>query len=1192
MNPAIVIAGIYIAVRVVSFISNELREDEIERQNDIRANLDRYNQEIIRYKQEKMAQAEEEAQKEISRIRVERQKYLLDRLEERVQEYLTMKEDIQEAFTAVSSALRSKDHVYTPLRYNSLQLLRRQLAEAREKCRGYAQYLKDYKKALSRTGAAMEDVPPFEMSLPPRYPYTGRVIQVELPKDGQNIVSFRVQDLIPVSVAVDDISAFEDLVYDSVPVMIDRFGVNDDWVYHASLGKGFFQTEELQNTHLGTMAVVTKYLENAVILTYRDSLRLYLPKGNLIKPHRFPPMGSELCVYPTRWEYGLPTREDPDSCPVTVSERQNDAASSLSFQHFPVCFTQEALQTFVLHVTKNRLADSTEEWLLGPADEEDYVPHAGMKLKLQLGSTPLCFWELCEDPCGGQSNAYRYRLFFSGLCGKDESSFSADDIFVPFEVSIMPYVVGTPEDTVAHCAGIDDPNDVSCFLWDIFEEFRVQHHIKEERTGLSYFLKWESITNQLVEYLTQGDSVALQVKWDSFQRKNSIFASVQNEDELNQFLQSFSEKRRMLDHYEWRPQFFVRGGDQQKYDARPMDAGSRLNVTGRGVANQFRQEDTTLELYVQNIPYAECQQRAALQHFRSGQIVSAAIQSACLNGASIQAAPMEGAQLRPFHNRDLEGNAAQCAAVRQAFLEKNFYLIQGPPGTGKTTVIRELVEQVFENDPAANVLIVSQANVAVDNALSGGLLNKYRDEIVRCGNADKIIADLQNVTLETRCHDYLAALEARKDQFPPEYYEEWLDLVAPRRSDGISATLCEVIIRSHRLIGATCVGIAKRRAGLERAQFDLVIVDEAGKALPAEILIPLLRAKKAILIGDHKQLPPVINPVLFDPEKIDLEEREISVNQLFHHSFFERLYNSAPDGCKTMLDVQFRMPAVIGTAISRLFYDGKLKNGAGTERRKPLFTKNNLTFYNFDEQKEYQEETDGGQVINRCEAQAAVALVQAIRAKVPDCKIAIITPYKGQKRQISNTLIQMGIHYKVENIAVDTIDAFQGSEAEIVIFCTTRAQRPTLFFKDTRRINVALSRARNDLIILGRLSYFLKKYRKKDSCLPALARYIQQYGDVIPAKGLVPPKRRRAAAASTANCIVSLSQIDIPSRFYKSEPDQEIIKQKTAEYYQRGDFSTPIEVSRSGDGYTLVRGYEQFLAAQDLAVQECWVRII
>ena len=88
--------------------------------------------------------------------------------------------------------------------------------------------------------------------------------------------------------------------------------------------------------------------------------------------------------------------------------------------------------------------------------------------------------------------------------------------------------------------------------------------------------------------------------------------------------------------------------------------------------------------------------------------------------------------------------------------------------------------------------------------------------------------------------------------------------------------------------------------------------------------------KKVILIGNHKQLPPVINPVLFDPEKIDLEEREISVNQPFHHSFFERIYNSEPDGCKTMLDVQFRMAAVIGTAISQLFYNGKLESGAGT----------------------------------------------------------------------------------------------------------------------------------------------------------------------------------------------------------------------------------------------------------------------
>ena len=265
-----------------------------------------------------------------------------------------------------------------------------------------------------------------------------------------------------------------------------------------------------------------------------------------------------------------------------------------------------------------------------------------------------------------------------------------------------------------------------------------------------------------------------------------------------------------------------------------------------------------------------------------------------------------------IHNELVSGNPSQKLSVEQAYKEKNIFFIQGPPGTGKTTVIRELVEQVLESDGDSRVLIVSQANVAVDTALSG-LVEKYGDQTVRCGNGNKISAKFQEMRLQNRCQDYIDEHEERKDSFAEEFYDNWKDTLTASESFEYSPVLCELIIRSHRLIGATCVGLARRNIGLERTEFDLVIIDEAGKALPAEMLIPLVRAKKAVIIGDQRQLPPVINPILYDEEKIDLEERAISENDLFCHSFFERLYDNAPDSCKVMLDTQFRMPSVIGT---------------------------------------------------------------------------------------------------------------------------------------------------------------------------------------------------------------------------------------------------------------------------------------
>lgn len=562
------------------------------------------------------------------------------------------------------------------------------------------------------------------------------------------------------------------------------------------------------------------------------------------------------------------------------------------------------------------------------------------------------------------------------------------------------------------------------------------------------------------------------------------------------------------------------------------------------------------------------------------------IQAACLNSASIVSNFDNSRELVPFHNKSLTENMSQKTSVELAYKEKNIFLIQGPPGTGKTTVIRELVEQIFETDDDSRVLIVSQANVAVDNALSG-LIKKYGNQTVRCGNGNKISEEFQKLRLQKRCQDYLDDLMERREDFEEEFFDDWQETIITNESYDYSPVLCELIIRNHRLIGATCVGLARRNIGLERTEFDLVIIDEAGKALPAEMLIPLVRAKKTVIIGDQRQLPPVINPILYDEERIDLEERAISENDLFCHSFFERLYDNAPDSCKVMLDTQYRMPAVIGTAISDLFYGGRLKNGAGTDCKKPVLFEGNLSFINFDGNKNYCENKDkyNKQITNITEAHAAVSLVMNIRVKDPSCKIAVITPYKGQKRLISNTFVKSGIHYQIDNIFVDTVDSFQGSEADVVVFCTTRAVQPTMFFKDTKRLNVALSRAKRELIILGRMGYFYK-FRRNESCLPALADYIKKKGTVVKADQCE-AIHQTVSKPQAKEILLSLDDISLPTAYYMEEQNRSAVQEKIDEYYKNGDFIRPLTVKRTSSGYILKGNFEQFRAAQELDITEC-----
>ena len=1186
MNPIVIAAGIYLSAKVINFIAGELTDIEIQRQKKIDADIEtikkRYNGPKTK---EEVSNAVQNNDVIVDKKRV-LCSFLKTEASIRELDIDSLYNDIRESKRNVIDALRAKDIIQTPLRRSSLELLLRQLSEAQEQAFAYKNYLRIYQEDLGRTNN-QEDIKCFLWQLPKEFPYVGKVIWINSNQFSDNSVEYEIPGLCNLSIAVSDLDFIEYVDHSLIPIMITE-GKNRN--YYASAEKGAFKAYELSNTHLGITATVKEIQRNHIILTYHNNLELFLSRDNLIKPDRFPPIRSSLIVYPVKWEYNLAQftySNGKIGYPVIVSERKEDAGSSLAFKNFPVCFEKKDLKTFIDFFNANNLLEYDEEFLIGPADQKDVLLRKGSLLKLQFGDIPLFYLEV--DEYLDRADILRYYFRFHHLCDKGEKTFSADDIFLPFDVSFTPYYAGTSQEMIQKYMDIDDIDDVAALIWDVFEEFRIQNQIRNDREGMGYFFKWESITNQLISVLEQGDSISLRIEWEDVGKKNSVFAKILNSSELENFIRIFANKSDRLLSHEWKPQFFVKDESDIRYITNVLDAGQRLRIVGKNAAHVFKGSSDTIELFASNRPYAEYQQNAALRQFRRGQVVNPIIQAACLNSSNIVSNFQNDKVLSPFHNELLETNASQKYSVEQAFKEKNVFLIQGPPGTGKTTVIRELVEQVLESEANSRVLIVSQANVAVDNALSG-LVEKYADETVRCGNGNKVSARFQNLRLQNRCQDYLNRLKDRKADFEKEFYNKWEETILSNDEYDYSPVLCELVIRSHRLIGATCVGLAKKNIGLERTEFDLLIIDEAGKALPAELLIPLVRAKKAVIIGDQRQLPPVINPILYDEEKIDLEERAISENDLFCHSFFERLYDNAPESCKVMLDTQFRMPAVIGTAISKLFYDCKLKNGNGTEERTPVLFESNLTFIDFDGNSAYHEQKNiSKQLTNEAEANAAVSLVMRIRELNKDVKIAVITPYKGQKHLISNLLIKSGVHFQLDNIYVDTIDSFQGSEAEVVLFCTTRAITPTLFFKDTRRLNVALSRAKKELIILGRLSYFYK-YKRNESCLPGLADYIKENGNVVPSCKCSFIKNTNNKER-TKDILVSLDCISLPSKYYMEEINDSEFKAKIDEYYENGDFLEPFLVRKTSSGYELNGCFSQYKAAQELNLTECICRL-
>lgn len=308
--------------------------------------------------------------------------------------------------------------------------------------------------------------------------------------------------------------------------------------------------------------------------------------------------------------------------------------------------------------------------------------------------------------------------------------------------------------------------------------------------------------------------------------------------------------------------------------------------------------------------------------------------------------------------------------------------------------------------------------------------------------------------------------------------KEWIHRIS--HSDEID----KLFIEDVSIIGATCIGIAKYSEGLD-LKFDLVIVDEAGRSTPPEIMVPMSLGKKIILVGDHKQLPPIIDQILVnevttktDLKKVDLEE-----------SLFSYLEKNINEECKGSLTEQYRMHPAIGNLISTVFYSNTIKSGSNTKDKKHGYnewedssiiwvdTKNNSEKFEQDIFKTKQNQLEANLIF-----ELLIKLESCYKSKgIKGKDVGVICGYSGQK-SLLNKLFQSKYKdvFTVLNLEIDTVDAFQGRETDIVIYSIVRSnpEGKIGFLSDARRLNVALSRARELLIITGDSSCATTKYNK------------------------------------------------------------------------------------------------------------------
>ncbi len=448
-------------------------------------------------------------------------------------------------------------------------------------------------------------------------------------------------------------------------------------------------------------------------------------------------------------------------------------------------------------------------------------------------------------------------------------------------------------------------------------------------------------------------------------------------------------------------------------------------------------------------------------------------------------------------------NLAQNQSVTYALGNNGYYSIQGPPGTGKTYTAAHLVAAMVK--AGGRVLITADSNAAVDHLVRK--LVALNLEPLRIGNPIRVNRDLKGYTMDYQVAKHVLfgdvkAMNQQMEQLKEEqstyqkpsgsaikgytFVELWEMIERGRSTKNIPKDVLKEIkpwlkvqmkldalyerlkmlrkeiqqdlLNSHRIIAATNATCGGELLELER--FDFAVVDEAAQASIPSTLIPILKAERFVLVGDHYQLPPVI---------LSQEAKALGLNQSLM-SFLAEAYPYQ----LMRLERQYRMHQEINDLVSSMFYSGTLTPDEtvanarlkGLDGR-PIEPKKTPIIQCIDVRGSERLFADTKSYYNQEEIDKVKQVVNKyLQLGLVGQQIAVITPYKAQAQLITKA-IEVG-----ETLEVDTVDAFQGREKDLVILSFVRSNRSGQvgFLKDFRRLNVSISRAKHKLILIGNFS--------------------------------------------------------------------------------------------------------------------------
>ncbi len=410
-------------------------------------------------------------------------------------------------------------------------------------------------------------------------------------------------------------------------------------------------------------------------------------------------------------------------------------------------------------------------------------------------------------------------------------------------------------------------------------------------------------------------------------------------------------------------------------------------------------------------------------------------------------------------------NGPQSEVVNAVLAQPELTVIQGPPGTGKTTTLVVAIAELVRR--GERVLAAAPSNAATDvlaaKCIEAGL------KVVRIGNPVRVDDEVADHSLESlverdpeykqvrdlrrRAEDAWREATRHRRQFDAEARAEKraaraeakdLQSVAFELEQGLE----ERVIRHAEVVCATLTGTAD--ADLRPFHFPVVVVDEAGQALEPLVWAALLKADRLVLAGDPQQLPPTVHSTQAALLEVSLLEKRMA----------RLVQTPAPGG---LLTIQYRMHAGIMAPISDRFYGGQLQADESVAERGypdlPPWTFLDTAGCGFDEQRE----PEGESTFNPDEASFVAQRLAELRASHPEASIGVIAPYRAQVQALEAATVPD------ELTDISTVDSFQGQERDIIVLSLTRSNPDGTigFLAEHRRTNVAMSRARRHLLIVG-----------------------------------------------------------------------------------------------------------------------------